>query len=228
LLPFVRDDLRTLMIRSNNKQESEMSKRKTMPAAAAVAVKKSAIPADLSIPAFLKTNKPGTPVARAALIKQTVKSGMQRVNELREKRTGKKETALRVARETKASSTVNADAKKPLRDELNASIKAAADAEHKKALAFKAGRPQKEAPKTDTVKAPRPNQAERSAKRASRIDTVVAAMQKKGGVSNADQLKLLGGKRLNIGVLRDACAARGLKFSVVEHDGYKHYCAAKK
>jgi hypothetical protein len=76
-----------------------------------------------------------------------------------------------------------------------------------------------------TAKAPKAKAKRDTSKRDSMVETIVAAMQKNGGVTNADQMKLLGGKRLNVGVLKDACAARKLKFSIVEKDGFKHYCA---
>jgi hypothetical protein len=79
--------------------------------------------------------------------------------------------------------------------------------------------------KKNTKPAPKAKAKRDTSKRDSMVETIVAAMQKNGGVTNADQMKLLGGKRLNVGVLKDACAARKLKFSVVEKDGLKHYCA---
>jgi|SRR5215469_15876637 len=63
-----------------------------------------------------------------------------------------------------------------------------------------------------------------SAKMAARIEQVVAAMQKKGGITNPEQKKLIG-RRIHAGPLKEACKARGLKYFTVERDGLLAYCA---
>ena len=68
------------------------------------------------------------------------------------------------------------------------------------------------------------------AKTAAQIEKVIVAMLEAGkkGVTNPEQKKITGGRRIHAGPLKEAVEARGLKFSFGERDGLKTYVAAKK